>query len=110
MARPPRLASSISSSSSRPPRPRRSTSISAPGYRVLASYGHVRDLDTHKKKGDDVAGIDITNGWKLRYVVDDGSEDDGRADAASARRQPRHPRRDPPRGGAGQPRLARQRP
>src|SRR5262245_42160184 len=37
-------------------------------YHVLASYGHVRDLDTRKKKGDDVAGIDITNGWKLRYV------------------------------------------
>lgn len=47
------------------------------GYRVLASYGHVRDLDTHKKKGDTVAGIDINNGWKMRYVVDDGSEDEG---------------------------------
>ena len=46
-------------------------------YRVLASYGHVRDLDTHKKTGDTVTGIDIANGWKLRYVVDDGSEDDG---------------------------------
>jgi DNA topoisomerase-1 len=48
------------------------------GYRVLASYGHVRDLDTHKKKGDTVSGIDITNGWKLRYVVDDGSDDEGK--------------------------------
>ena len=46
-----------------------------PNYRVLASYGHVRDLDTHKKKGEAVAGIDITNGWKLRYTVDDGSKD-----------------------------------
>jgi DNA topoisomerase I len=44
-------------------------------YRVLASYGHVRDLDTRKKKGDEVAGIDITGGWKLRYVVDNGDED-----------------------------------
>jgi DNA topoisomerase-1 len=44
-------------------------------YRVLASYGHVRDLDTRKRKGDDVAGIDISNGWKLRYVVDSGDAD-----------------------------------
>lgn len=48
------------------------------GYRVLASYGHVRDLDTSKKKGDAVAGIDIANGWKLRYTVDDGSGDEGK--------------------------------
>jgi DNA topoisomerase-1 len=48
-----------------------------PGYRVLASYGHVRDLDTHKKKGEEVAGIRIADGWKMRYVVDDGSDDDG---------------------------------
>jgi DNA topoisomerase-1 len=46
-----------------------------PGYRVLASYGHVRDLDTHKKKGEEVAGIRIADGWKMRYVVDDGSDD-----------------------------------
>jgi DNA topoisomerase-1 len=49
-----------------------------PNFRVLASYGHVRDLDTSKKKGDTVSGIDITNGWKLRYVVDDGSGDEGK--------------------------------
>ncbi len=49
-----------------------------PNFRVLASYGHVRDLDTHKKKGDTVSGIDIANGWKLRYVVDDGSGDEGK--------------------------------
>ena len=49
-----------------------------PNFRVLASYGHVRDLDTHKKKGEAVAGIDITNGWKLRYTVDDGSKDEPR--------------------------------
>jgi DNA topoisomerase-1 len=47
------------------------------GYRVLASYGHVRDLDTRKKKGEEVAGVRIADGWKLRYVVDDGSEDEG---------------------------------
>ena len=46
-------------------------------YRVLASYGHVRDLDTRKKRTDNVAGIEINNGWRLRYIVDDGSDDDG---------------------------------
>ncbi len=49
-----------------------------PNYRVLASYGHVRDLDTSKKKGEAVAGIDIPGGWKLRYVVDDGSGEESR--------------------------------
>ena len=48
-----------------------------PNYRVLASYGHVRDLATRKLKGEEEAGIQIANGWKLRYVVDDGSDDDG---------------------------------
>ncbi|MDY3558065.1 type I DNA topoisomerase [Gemmata sp. JC673] len=48
-----------------------------PNFRVLASYGHVRDLDTKKKKGEDIAGIDIANGWKLRYTVDDGSKSEG---------------------------------
>jgi DNA topoisomerase-1 len=46
-------------------------------YHVLASYGHVRDLATRKQRGEDIAGIEIGKGWKLRYVVDDGSEDDG---------------------------------
>ena len=46
-------------------------------YKVLASYGHVRDLATTKKKGEEVQGIRIGEGWKLRYVVDDGSDDDG---------------------------------
>lgn len=47
------------------------------GYRVLASYGHVRDLPTRKEKGEEVAGIRISDGWKMRYVVDDGSKDEG---------------------------------
>ncbi len=46
-------------------------------YRVLASYGHVRDLDTRKKKGEEIAGIQIGAGWKLRYVVDSGDDDEG---------------------------------
>jgi DNA topoisomerase-1 len=46
-------------------------------YRVLASYGHVRDLDTRKKKGEEIAGIQIGAGWKLRYVVDSGEDGEG---------------------------------
>src|SRR5437868_5370004 len=38
-------------------------------YRVLASYGHVRDLPKRRKKGEIVAGIDIEGGWKPTYVV-----------------------------------------
>ena len=48
------------------------------GFHVVASYGHVRDLSTRKQKGEEVAGIEIAKGWKLRYTVDDGSDDDGR--------------------------------
>ncbi len=58
-----------------------------PNFRVLASYGHVRDLDTSKKKGDGVNGIDIANGWKLRYVVDDGSGDEGKGKRFRSARQ-----------------------
>jgi DNA topoisomerase-1 len=38
-------------------------------YRVLASYGHVRDLPRRKKKGEKVAGIDIDAGWKPTYEI-----------------------------------------
>lgn len=47
------------------------------GYRVLASYGHVRDLSARKQKGEEVAGIRIADGWKLRYAVDEKSDKDG---------------------------------
>jgi DNA topoisomerase-1 len=47
-------------------------------YRVLASYGHVRDLPKRRKKGEVVAGIDIDGGWKPTYVVGDENETDGR--------------------------------
>jgi DNA topoisomerase-1 len=57
-----------------------------PGYRVVASYGHVRDLDTRKRKGEEVAGISIAEGWKLRYVVDvKGEEGAGRGRRRTAR-------------------------
>ncbi|CAN5185103.1 type I DNA topoisomerase [soil metagenome] len=45
-------------------------------FKVLASYGHVRDLATNKKGivGEEVAGIRIDDGWKLRYVSDAGKK------------------------------------
>ncbi|MCZ2343790.1 MAG: type I DNA topoisomerase [Bacteroidales bacterium] len=43
-------------------------------FRVLASYGHVRDLATGRRQaGEEVSGITIGAGWKLRYLVDAGS-------------------------------------
>ncbi len=43
-----------------------------PGYKVLASVGHIRDLATGKdrKLKEEVSGIQISKGWKLRYTVD----------------------------------------
>jgi DNA topoisomerase I len=42
------------------------------GFKVLASYGHVRDLPPKgKQRGEDVVGINIKEGWKPRYVVVD---------------------------------------
>ncbi|MFO0802108.1 MAG: type I DNA topoisomerase [Gemmataceae bacterium] len=48
------------------------------GYHVLASYGHVRDLSARKLKGEEVAGIRIKDGWKLRYAVDEKKDEGGR--------------------------------
>ena len=45
-------------------------------FMVLASYGHVRDLPKRRRKGEDVAGIDIDDGWVPTYVVED--KDDGK--------------------------------
>jgi DNA topoisomerase I len=47
-------------------------------YHVLASYGHVRDLAERKMKGEEIAGIRIKDGWKLRYTVDEAEEEAGR--------------------------------
>ncbi len=42
------------------------------GFKVLASYGHVRDLPPKgKQKGEDIVGINIKAGWVPRYVVVD---------------------------------------
>ena len=40
-----------------------------PNFKVLASYGHVRDLPRRRRKGEEVAGIDIEDGWVPTYVV-----------------------------------------
>lgn len=49
------------------------------GYKVLASFGHVRDLATNKdrKTKEEVAGIQIGQGWKLRYLTDAGAKAKG---------------------------------
>src|SRR6202011_3428237 len=53
-----------------------------PGYTVLASYGHVRDLPKGRKaKGENVVGIDIDGGWVPRYVVEDKPGGRGRRSA-----------------------------
>src|SRR5207248_3607172 len=38
-------------------------------FKVLASYGHVRDLPRRRKKGETVAGVNIDDGWVPTYVV-----------------------------------------
>lgn len=53
-------------------------------FKVLASYGHVRDLPRRKKPGEKVAGIDIDAGWVPTYVVVDRAESNGKG--ASRRR------------------------
>jgi DNA topoisomerase-1 len=46
-------------------------------FKVLASYGHVRDLPKRRRKGEAVAGVDIDAGWVPTYVVED--RDEGKA-------------------------------
>ncbi len=53
-------------------------------FKVLASYGHVRDLPRRRKPGEKVAGIDIEGGWLPTYVVVDRAEGNGKG--ASRRR------------------------
>lgn len=38
-------------------------------FKVLASYGHIRDLPQRRRKGEQLAGVDIENGWKPSYVL-----------------------------------------
>lgn len=49
-----------------------------PGFKVLASYGHVRDLPPKGKlRTEDVVGVDIKSGWVPRYVVVDRAAKSG---------------------------------
>ncbi len=58
-----------------------------PNFKVLASYGHVRDLPRRRRKGEQVAGINIEDGWIPTYVVE--SKDDARGNGPSRRRTPK---------------------
>jgi DNA topoisomerase-1 len=53
-------------------------------FKVLASYGHVRDLPRRRRPGEKVAGVDIEGGWVPTYVVVDRAE--GHSKGASRRR------------------------
>jgi DNA topoisomerase I len=46
-------------------------------FKVLASYGHVRDLPKRRKKGEVVAGVNIEAGWVPTYVVGEREEGHG---------------------------------
>ncbi len=57
-------------------------------FKVLASYGHVRDLPRRRRKGEVVAGIDIDAGWVPTYVVQE--KDDARGGKSrTGRRTPK---------------------
>jgi DNA topoisomerase-1 len=43
-------------------------------FKVLASYGHVRDLPKRRRRGESVAGVNIEAGWVPTYVVEDRDE------------------------------------
>ncbi len=60
------------------------TKYLGPGFVVLASYGHVRDLPKKRKRGEAVAGITL-NGWIPTYVVQD--KDDGKGGGKGFRRK-----------------------
>jgi DNA topoisomerase-1 len=47
-------------------------------FKVLASYGHVRDLPKRRRRGEAVAGVNIEAGWVPTYVVEDREEGKGR--------------------------------
>jgi DNA topoisomerase-1 len=47
------------------------------GFEVRASYGHVRDLSTRQRKGQEVAGLKIEEGWVPTYVVEEERKKEG---------------------------------
>ncbi len=56
-------------------------------FKVLASYGHVRDLPRRRRKGEVVAGIDIDAGWVPTYVVQDKEDNKGKFKGKSTGRR-----------------------
>jgi DNA topoisomerase-1 len=56
-----------------------------PNFKVLASYGHVRDLPRRRRRGELVAGINIEGGWVPTYVVEERDE----ARGSGKRRSPK---------------------
>jgi DNA topoisomerase I len=58
-----------------------------PNFKVLASYGHVRDLPRRRRKGEQVAGINIEDGWIPTYVVE--AREEGRGNGQTRRRTPK---------------------
>src|SRR5207253_9004643 len=60
-----------------------------PNFKVLASYGHVRDLPRRRRKGEQVAGINIEDGWIPTYVVEDKDEGGRGGNPKSRRRTPK---------------------
>lgn len=49
------------------------------GYRVRASYGHVRDLPVSGKvRGEEVVGITIGSDWNLRYQIIERTDKGGK--------------------------------
>ena len=52
-------------------------------FKVLASYGHVRDLPKgRKREGEEVAGVNIANGWLPHYEVPKPDKNAGRRKTA----------------------------
>ena len=58
-------------------------------FKVLASYGHVRDLPRRKRKGEDIAGVRIAEGWVPTYVVSEKDEPKGGSKSRFQRRTPK---------------------
>jgi len=54
-------------------------------FKVLASYGHVRDLPRRRRPGEVIAGVNL-DGWVPTYVVEDKDDKRGGAKPAFKRR------------------------
>ena len=79
-------------------------------FRVLASYGHVRDLPRRRRKGEEIAGVDIKTAgcrptWSRTRTISPRAARAGPSQDAEA-----DPRRTEERGVEGRPRLPGDRP